>query len=73
MSRAEESVLMKAWVDHPQSAYIRDDLQNQRAKVCEHGRNPCYLKCGVRRNLITGEWSIIPRQRRREWLDAVMA
>jgi hypothetical protein len=67
-----QAILMK-WVDEPDSAYIRDDLNNQHAKTCPHGRVVCYLRCGVTLDFTTSEWRVIPRVRRRRWLDSVLA
>lgn len=36
-------------VPDPPSAEIAAQLQAANALLCEHGRNPCYSRCGVRR------------------------
>lgn len=36
-----------AWVASPPSDIIAATLTRAGRDVCEHGRSPCYLRCGV--------------------------
>lgn len=41
------SKLRQLFVKNPLSAEIAAQLQAKEAVCCEHGRNPCILRCGV--------------------------
>jgi len=59
-------------VDAP-SADIAARLEATGALVCEHGRNPCAMFCGVERDVV-GVWVVIPledRLRRADRIDRV--
>lgn len=75
-----------AFVDDPESVAIARTLNfiTPRPDGCMHGRDPCYLRCGVERVRVympgeyfsgheaTGwEWRVISRERRVEWRRAV--
>lgn len=72
-----------AFVDDPPSHAIAAKLNASDTDECEHGRDPCYLRCGVRRRgginrdasnniasvgSASGRWEPIPKGRRLEWL-----
>lgn len=42
-------VLMFVW--WPESEQIAHYLNAKDAKVCEHGRDPCIMRCGVRKSV----------------------
>jgi len=63
------SKLREMFVDDPPSLEITARLQASRADVCEHNRNPCYLRCGVRFGL---RWEVIPKAERVTWLRTVI-
>lgn len=56
----------EAWVEDPRSAQIANDLNTARADVCVHGKDPCYLRCGVRRG-IAPHWTVITKIDRLSW------
>ena len=63
--------LKETFVKNPASDFIAKVLNVEEAKVCEHKRNPCYLRCGVCR--ATGKkWEAIPLQARLDWLTEVL-
>ena len=44
------------------------------ATICPHGRNPCYVFCGIRRVTTIrplGPWEAIPEAERWRWLGRV--
>ena len=43
--------LRTRFVNNPDSEAIAAGLNVERALACIHGRNPCYIVCGVRRPL----------------------
>ena len=47
------------YIEDPPSAEIAAALQATDATLCEHDRNPCYSRCGVRREATRRslEWS----------------
>lgn len=69
--------------ENPPSSNIAARLQAMDARVCEHGRNPCYSRCGVRRpverragavvcwgtpsSVPSGPWEVIPAEERERW------
>lgn len=63
------SKMREMFVEDPPSAEIAMRLNQHHAKVCDHGRNPCYLRCGVRFERAC--WSEIPKVERLEWLNVV--
>lgn len=67
------------FVFRPKSRDIADNLNNTHADVCEHGRRPCILRCGVHfvgRTRDSGryveEWEPIPLGQRLDWLLNLM-
>ena len=58
----------EAWIEAPDSQRIADELNERNAASCEHARNPCYLRCGVRTEVLAvGRWSPIPAADRLRW------
>jgi len=55
------------FVVHPDSTVIAATLNERGVEVCEHGRNPCILRCGVRKRC-EEPWQPIPQADRLEWL-----
>lgn len=64
--------LEMAFVHEPPSADICIDLNKADARICKHDRNPCYLRCGVRRQGLDGVWKVIPYAERVAWLREVL-
>ena len=60
-----------AFVDEPPSAEICRQLNVAGAIACEHGRNPCYLRCGARMTNPIAGWKEIPRDERLAWFADV--
>jgi hypothetical protein len=71
------SKLRQVFVDNPDSVGIATRLNENRASVCDHGRDPCMLRCGVRRGTNSDvpdaepTWRHIPPQERAAWLRAI--
>ena len=63
------SALREMFVEAPASREIAEALNAADVQCCEHGRSPCYLRCGVR--CVTGRWEAIPQAERRQWLADV--
>ena len=68
----------KLFVFEPRSAEIAAALNVAEATTCEHGLDPCYLRCGVERVLRPGAfgrsrqvWLPIPAEERWRWLGAI--
>ena len=63
--------IRKAFIENPPSQEIAKELNSRRTDVCGHGRNPCILRCGVRKEYLAGvlKWRVIPIAQRRRWLD----
>lgn len=57
-----------AFVPHPPSVQIAARLDERGATECEHGKDPCYLRCGVARDNL-GRWYAISFESRRAWLE----
>jgi hypothetical protein len=70
-SEPHEHAFVTHFVADPPSAEIAARLEHTDAIMCEHGRNPCYLRCGVR-SRAGGPWSVIPREERDKWLARVV-
>ena len=62
----DEARVKAAFIDEPPSQWIAEWLDRRGASVCPHERNPCILRCGVRR--IRGQWTVIPAMEREGWL-----
>jgi hypothetical protein len=62
--------LRTCYVKLPRSRTIAAALNVAEAKLCEHDRNPCISRCGVRR--ILGVWARIPKPERDRWLRRVL-
>lgn len=62
------SPVERMFVDDPPSQEIANRLNAAYAATCEHGRNPCYLRCGVRTPWSLHQWAPIPKQERLYWL-----
>ena len=62
--------LAKVWVDDPDSEGIARILTRVHATTCRHGRDPCYLRCGVRLGT-KGRWVIILHAERIQWLEGI--
>lgn len=59
--------MVRAFVANPDSQATADSLNAAGDTLCGHGRNPCFLRCGVRRK--PGVlWTPIPKVERFEWL-----
>jgi len=62
------------WVPSPNSERIATALILGQQHLCPHGRDPCYLRCGVRKALSsTGTWEVIPEPERRAWQQSLWA
>ncbi len=61
----------KAFIENPASQEIANDLNYKDTNVCKHRRNPCILRCGVRKEYLAGvdKWRVIPQAQRHRWLD----
>ena len=59
--------LERAFTWEPGSKRIAAYLNARGARTCEHGRDPCILRCGVRTDR-RGVWYVIPPRERIEWL-----
>jgi hypothetical protein len=46
-------------------------FNSERRKVCPHGRDPCYSRCGVERR--GDEWIAISKLRRLQWFSHQMS
>ena len=71
----EHCTVADCFVREPESWTIVEKLTKARATVCEHGRNPCIMRCGVELVQVahgcTGAWVWIPIPlwRRVKWLQ----
>jgi hypothetical protein len=74
MDRDEKSRewLRALFVRHPLSVQIAARLTRGRRRTCRHGRAPCFLTCGVKRDE-DGRWVAIRLEERLEWLEDVIA
>lgn len=54
----------------PPSSSIAATLNDCNASVCEHGRCPCFVFCGVERDPVAG-WRPIDEARRAEWFGRI--
>jgi hypothetical protein len=57
------------FIENPDSERIAHLLNENNETVCCHGRNPCYIRCGVRR--VSTIWEAIPKNERLEWLKEI--
>lgn len=65
------------FVARPRSVVLAKELTADNADVCKHGRNPCWLICGVKGFLKNPghadggrrAWEKIPQTKRLRWLD----
>ncbi|MHC4814360.1 MAG: hypothetical protein ACYTFN_14795 [Planctomycetota bacterium] len=63
-----------SWIENPPSDDIAVRLTEGRELLCCHDRNPCYLRCGVRkREPGPGTWTVIGQGERRAWFEKVLA
>jgi hypothetical protein len=65
--------VQRLYILEPPSDAIAFVLNVTGAKFCDCGRNPCFLRCGVR----TGArapflWEVIPRSERLAWLTKLL-
>jgi hypothetical protein len=58
------NAVTRMFVQDPDSEGIAKLLNEYKETVCCHGRNPCFLRCGVVRLARTGIWEIIPKKER---------
>lgn len=65
------SAVRDYFVADPPSRAIAQLLEAEARVVCKHDRNPCLLRCGVRRDYVTGRWMVVPFEYRIAWLDRV--
>jgi hypothetical protein len=65
------TIAIKLFVQDPDSEKIARLLNEHEESVCCHGRNPCYLRCGVVRLARTEKWEVIPKEERVLWLKDV--
>jgi hypothetical protein len=63
------SRVRELFVPDPPSVEIAARLNAANADVCEHDRNPCYLRCGVRRWAYEPAWVPIRKDDRLAWLE----
>lgn len=63
--------LTKSFIQDPDSEGIATTLTRTSSNRCEHGENPCFLRCGVRRAKVNRyyQWVAIPLDERRKWLE----
>lgn len=71
-SKTPPKTLKETFVKDPPSDFIVRVLNIEEVKLCEHKRNPCYLRCGVRRTVGAKRWEVIPLQARLDWLTEVL-
>ena len=57
------------WVEDPPSEKIAAELNRTCAYHCQHARDPCYLRCGVRKT--NGRWFPISRYDRQVWARGI--
>lgn len=63
--------IAKKFVQYPASHEIAGRLNLMKSKTCEHDRATCYLKCGVKLNMLTNVWTPIRRARRIGWMRSM--
>jgi hypothetical protein len=65
-------VVKRLFVENPQSEFIAKALMQDAREHCIHGRDVCYLRCGVRKVSPIEHspvWEPIPRHERDAWLQ----
>jgi hypothetical protein len=59
------------FVENPPSDRIAAQLNELGTNVCKHGRNPCFVYCGVCQHPSFG-WEPLLPERRAQWLGHVL-